>query len=122
MAGSGEPRTLLEALVREQHLSWEEAANLVAKTARKHEGISISISGRHLGRLARNERSGNRPNPATRRALQYTFNRSVDELLAPYVPGIATVLDDPKESTDASDMLAVAADRARRFMTSLQTL
>jgi hypothetical protein len=87
MARSGEPRTLLEALVREQHLSWEEAANLVVKTARKHEGISIPLSGRHLGRLARNERSGNRPNPATRRALQYTFNRPVDELLAPYIPG-----------------------------------
>jgi hypothetical protein len=61
MAGSEEPRTLLEALVREQHLSWEEAATLVVKTARKHEGVSISLSGRHLGRLARNERSGTGP-------------------------------------------------------------
>jgi hypothetical protein len=94
----------------------------VVKTARKHEGVSISLSGRHLGRLARNERFGNWPNPVTRRALQYTFNRPVNELLAPYIPGAPKVISDPKDNTDASEMLAVAADRARRFMTNLQTL
>ncbi len=57
------------------------------KTASKHEGTAISLTGRHLGRLVRGERSGNRPNPVTRRALQHTFNRPVDELLGPYIPG-----------------------------------
>lgn len=122
MAELGEPRTLLEALVRERQLSWDEAAKLVVKTAREHEGLSVSLSGRHLGRLARNERVGNRPNPATRRALQYTFNRPVDDLLAPYVSGDSTILGDPKGGTDASEVLTVAADRARRFMMSLQVL
>jgi hypothetical protein len=53
-----EPRTLLEAMVRQRQLSWDEAAALVVNTAKQHENISISLSGRHLGRLARNERSG----------------------------------------------------------------
>lgn len=123
MAELGGPRTLLEALVRERQLSWDEAAKLVVKTAREHEGLSISLSGRHLGRLARNERSGNRPNPATRRALQYTFNRSVDDLLAPYVPSGSAILGNAQSgSTETSEVLTVAADRARRFMVSLQTL
>ncbi|MBV9142493.1 MAG: hypothetical protein JO115_16550 [Pseudonocardiales bacterium] len=122
MAELGQPRTLLEALVRERQLSWDEAADLVVRTARKQEDISVSLSGRHLGRLARNERSGAWPNPATRRALQYTFDRPVDELLAPYVPGDPTILGGPKSGTQASEVLTVAADRARRFMVSLQTL
>jgi hypothetical protein len=121
MAEPGEPRTLLGALVRQRQLSWDEAAELVVRTAREQEGISISLSGRHLGRLARSERSGNRPNPVTRRALQYTFNRPVDELSGPYVPGDLDV-GDRKRGTEASEVLTVAADRARRFMTSLQTL
>jgi hypothetical protein len=122
MAELGQPRTLLEALVRERQLSWDEAADLVVRTARKQEDISVSLSGRHLGRLARNERSGTRPNPATRRALQYTFDRPVDELLAPYIPGNLTIPDGPKNGAETSEVLTVAADRARRFMVSLQTL
>ncbi len=49
MAEPGEPQTLLGALVRQRQLSWDEAADLVVKTAREQEGISISLSGRHLG-------------------------------------------------------------------------
>lgn len=109
-------------MVRQRQLSWDEAADLIMKTASKHEGIAVSLSGRHLGRLARGERSGNRPNPVTRRALQYTFNRPVDELLGPYTPGDLGVEDNSRRGTEASEVLGVAADRARRFMTSLQTL
>ncbi len=122
MAEPPAPRTLLEALVRQRQLSWDEAADLVVKTANNHEDIRISLSGRHLGRLARGERSGNRPNPATRRALQYTFNRPIDELLGPYTLSDLPVVGEPKRGTEASEVLTVAADRARRFMTSLQTL
>jgi hypothetical protein len=122
MAEPSAPRTLLEALVRQRQLSWDEAADLVVKTAKKHEDVFISLSGRHLGRLARGERSGNRPNPATRRALQYTFNRPVDELLGPYTPSDLPAVDELKRGAEASEVLTVAADRARRFLTSLQTL
>lgn len=122
MAELPAPRTLLEALIRQRQLSWDEAADLVVRTAKDHEHIRISLSGRHLGRLARGERSGNRPNPATRRALQYTFNRPVDELLGPYTLSDLLVVDEPKRGTEASEVLIVAADRARRFLTSLQTL
>ncbi|MGH8571612.1 MAG: XRE family transcriptional regulator, partial [Gammaproteobacteria bacterium] len=117
-----EPRTLLEAVVRQRQLSWDEAADLVVKTARQHEDLSLSLSGRHLGRLARGERSGSRPNPATRRALQYAFGRSVDQLLGPYTPGDLSARAESERGSEPSEVLTVAADRARRFMTSLQTL
>ena len=122
MANLGAPRTLLEAIVRQRQLSWDEAADMVVKTARQHEDISLSLSGRHLGRLARNERGGSWPNPATRRALQYAFNRPIEELLGPYTPGNLTGADESGRDVEASEVLTVAADRARRFMTSLQTL
>ena len=122
MSEPGEPRTLLEAVVRQRQLSWDEAAELVVKTARQHEDVSLSLSGRHLGRLARGERSGSRPNPATRRALQYTFGRSVDQLLAPFAPGDLSAEAESERGSQPSEVLTVAADRARRFMTSLQTL
>lgn len=122
MAEPVAPRTLLEALVRQRHLSWDEAAELVVKTARQHGDHRVSLSGRHLGRLARGERSGQRPNPATRRALQYTFNRPIDELLGPYRLDALTSVGELRSETEASEVLTVAADRARRFLTSLQTL
>ncbi|HEX2288929.1 MAG TPA: hypothetical protein VHH53_01710 [Pseudonocardiaceae bacterium] len=122
MAEPAEPRTLLEALVRQRQLSWDEAADLVVRTAKKHEDIGVSLSGRHLGRLARGERSSNRPNPVTRRALQYTFHRPIDELLGPYTPRDLPVIDELKHGPESSEVLTAATDRARRFMTSLQTL
>lgn len=122
MAEPVEPRTLLEAIVRQRQLSWDEAANLVVMTAKQHEDVSLSLSGRHLGRLARSERSGNRPNPVTRRALQYAFSRPVDQLLAPYTPGDLSVVAELERGSEPSEVLTVAANRARRFMTSLQTL
>lgn len=117
-----EPRTLLEAVVRQRQLSWDEAANLVVKTARQYEGRAVSLSGRHLGRLARGERAGCRPNPATRRALQYAFGQPVDQLLAPCTPGSLAAVSESERDSASSEVLTVAADRARRFMTSLQTL
>lgn len=117
------PRTLLEAIIRQRQLSWDEAANLIVMAAKEHEHVSISISGRHLGRLARNERSGSRPNPATRRALQYAFGRPVGELLAPYRPDdLLTTAAASERRAELSEVLTMAADRAQRFMTSLQTM
>src|ERR671915_253214 len=82
------PRTLLEALVRQRQLSWEEAARAISEAARKEGQGNLSLSSRHLARLARREKDGDvRPNPATCRALTYTFSHTIDELLAPYNPG-----------------------------------
>jgi hypothetical protein len=118
------PRTLLEALVRQRQLSWEEAARAVSDAAREHGEGALSLSSRHLARLARREREGNaRPNPATCRALQYAYGRSIEELLAPYGSGdlvvVGSKLIEPTPPT--SEVLTVAADRARRFLASLQT-
>lgn len=105
------PRTLLEAIVRQRQLSWQEAADLVVDTARQHEKAAVSMSGRHLGRLARGERSGGLPYPATRRALQHTFGRPIDELLARYVPGDLTGAAGacPSPAPDPRALLAAAA-------------
>ena len=119
------PRTLLEALVRQRSLSWDEAAVAVGDAAREHGERSLSLSSRHLARLARRERESDaRPNPATCRALQYAFGRSIDELLAPYAHGELVVVGSMsiEPATRTSEVLKVAADRARRFMSSLQTM
>jgi hypothetical protein len=118
------PRTVLEALVRQRQLSWDEAARAVSDAAREHGERALSLSSRHLARLARREREGDaRPNPATCRALQYAYGRSIEELLTPYVPGdLVVVGSKPIELTpQTSEVLTVAADRARRFLASLQT-
>ncbi len=124
MEESVAPRTLLEAIIRQRQVSLQEAADLVAETTRAHEKAVVSISRRHLGRLARGERAGTWPNPATRRALQHTFGRPIDELLAPYHPGdlldIASADSDP--GCQPREVLTMAADRARRFMAGLQTM
>jgi hypothetical protein len=119
------PRTLLEALVRQRRLSWDEAAAAVSKAAGERGERGLSLSSRHLARLARREREGGaQPNPATCRALEYTFGRSIEELLTPYGHGELVVagaqIIEPARQT--SEVLTVAADRARRFMTSLQTM
>lgn len=120
----GAPRTVLEAIVRQRQMSWEEAARAVGEAARERGERALSLSSRHLARLARREREGvARPNPATCRALQYAFGRPVEELLAPHVPGdlvVGSTTIDPIPQT--SEVLTVAADRARRFMASLQTM
>jgi hypothetical protein len=119
------PRTLLEAIVRQRRLSWEEAARAVSDAAQKHGERALSVSSRHLARLARRERAGEaRPNPATCRALEYAYGRPVEELLAPYVTrDLVVVGSTAVESVPhTSEVLTVAADRARRFMASLQTL
>lgn len=119
------PRTLLEALVRQRQLSWDEAARAVSAAAVERGERGLSLSSRHLARLARRERASEaRPNPATCRALQYAFGRSIEELLAPHIPGelvvVGSKLVEPAPHT--SEVLTVAADRARQFMSNLQTM
>src|SRR6266545_4759054 len=85
MAGSAdrEPRTLLEHLLWQHDRTYEELANDFLVTA-EATGERATITARHLGRLARGERSGASTTPATRRLLQKMFNRSIDELLGPW--------------------------------------
>jgi hypothetical protein len=78
-----EPRTLLEAIIRQQQLSWEEAARRVEQLAKEREGRIFALHPRHLRRLAKRERETT-PHPATSRALQYAFGHPVVDLLAPY--------------------------------------
>jgi hypothetical protein len=120
-----EPHTLLEALVRQRQLSWDEAARAVCEAAREHGERTLSLSSRHLARLARHEREGEAtPNPATCRALQYAFGRPIEELLTPLVQGQLVVVGsksiEPIQKT--SEVLTMAADRARHFMARLQTM
>ncbi|OLL89558.1 MULTISPECIES: XRE family transcriptional regulator [unclassified Pseudonocardia] len=127
MTESGEPRTLLEALIRQRQLTWDEAARFVAASAKEHEARSISLTPRHLARLARRERVTD-PQPATARALQYAFGHPVADLLAPYsaagdlvivssAPALVAAASDPDR-----EVLAVAADRAQRFALNLPGL
>ena len=123
MTESGEPRTLLEALIRQRQLTWDEAARVVQDAATGHERRSISLTGRHLARLARRERETN-PQPATARALQHAFGHSVVDLLSPYplVGDLVVVSSEPVAQTGPGaerEVVAVAADRAQRFALNL---
>lgn len=117
------PRTLLEALIRQQQLTWDEAARKVEQAAKEHERRSVSLTGRHLARLARRERETN-PNPSTSRALQHAFGHSVIDLLSPYqAAGDLIVLSESSDiasDTDAErEVLVVAANRAQQFALNL---
>ena len=118
-----EPRTLLEALVRQRQLSWEEAARAVSDAAREHGRARLSLSSRHLARLARRERTATRdrtPPPAGRCSTPtVTRSRSYSP---PTIRGTCSRWLEAIEPTPpTSEVLTVAADRARRFMASLQT-
>lgn len=125
-AGSG-PRTLLEALIRQQQLTWAEAARIVQQAAQKHEQRTISISARHLDRLARRERTVN-PNPSTSRALQHAFGHSIVDLLSPprTTKDAAALPSHPERVTADRDtereVLTMAADRAQRFALNLPSM
>lgn len=122
--GHQQPHTLLEALIRQQQLTWDEAARKVQQAAREHEHRSVSLTGRHLARLARRERSTN-PNPSTSRALQHAFGHSIIDLLAPYQLAGDLVVKSPSTReisprVDAErEVLAMAADRAQKFALNL---
>lgn len=123
MAEAQEPRTLLEALIRHQQLTWDEAARKTREAIAEREGRAISLTGRHLARLARRERTTD-PFPLTTRALQYAFGHPIADLLAPYrfagdlvVPSIAPDMS-PAPDPDR-EVLALAADRAQKFALNL---
>lgn len=111
-----EPRTVLEQLLRQQDRTYEEAAAEFERLAQTLGEHGLSITARHLRRLASGERSGT--NPSTRRVLRAMFNLPVDELLRP--PGIslsagpAGSADMPTSQTER-ELLEMAAEKSRRF-------
>ena len=84
-----QPRTVLEFLIWEKGLTYEELTREFNKVARTL-GERALITERHLRRLATRERPGARPTPTTRRVLEELFGRPVEELLRPFVqrPGL----------------------------------
>lgn len=117
MTGRRAPRTVFEELLRQSDRTYEEVALDFEATARQLGERGVSISARHLRRLASGECTGT--TPATRRVLQAMFDRRIDELLQPWPPD-GTAGDGPRGAEPRSDtapleVVTVAAQRAREF-------
>lgn len=85
-----QPPTVLARLITKFNLTYPEAAR------------DLGISERHLGRIARGERSTGSLHASTRRALEREFQRPIDELLSRYTPGATVRLTDSEH--DESDV------------------
>ena len=112
-----QPRTVFEELLRQQDRTYEEIARDFEKVARQLGEHGVSITARHLRRLASGERTGT--TPATRRVLQAMFNRRVDELLQCW-PSAGPAGGEPQCSQLTSfatplELLTSAAQRAHEF-------
>lgn len=112
-----EPRTVLEHMIQQRDRTYEELAEEFGRL-----GERVTISARHLGRLARGERGMAGTNPATRRALQAMFSLPVEELLRPWSPADLPAVrshDGTQTGLIVTDVdrsvLTMAAERARRF-------
>jgi hypothetical protein len=116
-------RTVLEELLRQQDRTYEEVARDFEKVAQQLDERGVSISTRHLRRLASGERTGT--TPATRRVLQAMFNRTAEELLQPWPPAelISGKLSCQQPSLRATppEILTMAAQRAHGFILISQT-
>ncbi|MFJ6196541.1 hypothetical protein [Micromonospora sp. NPDC092111] len=111
-----EPRTLLEYLIQQSDRTYEELADEFSRMDPR-----AAISARHLGRLARGERDLASSTPATRRALQVMFSKSIDELQRPWAPHqlipapVRHLVVDPTGAGPERNLLAMAAQRARQY-------
>lgn len=121
MAGStrqGDPRTMLEFLLRQQDRTFEEVVRDFGRLAEQMDE-DVTLSTRHLRRLASGERSNT--TPVMRRVLQAMFDKPLEELLAPWDGTLATV-DGPTglvlatgRPTADRELIQVAARRAKHF-------
>jgi hypothetical protein len=118
-----QPRTVFEGLLRRQDRTYEEITREFEKVAQQLGERGVSISTRHLRRLASGERTGT--TPATRRVLQAMFNRKVEDLLQPWPQGepVKDLVPSTPPSLDAKslEILATAAQRAHGFTSLAQT-
>lgn len=112
---SEQPATQLHALVQTSNLTWDEAARRAVDALAENEGENISLTGRHLARLARLERPGHRPTPIIRRALEYAFRQPVDQLLLPPNSPSGVTIASNSATASTSETLTMAAERARTF-------
>jgi hypothetical protein len=114
--GRTRARTMLEHLLWSEDHTYEEMAARFEQVALTL-GERASISPRHLRRLASGERTGT--TPVTRRVFQTMFGRSLDVLLSPLPehgdPAPPDRLPSETVSADEREMLAMAAQRARKF-------
>lgn len=107
---------MLEYLIQQSDRTYEELADEFSRMDSR-----AAISARHLGRLARGERDLASSTPATRRALQAMFNKSIDELQRPWAPHQMTpapdrhLVVDPTGAGPERNLLAMAAQRARQY-------
>lgn len=108
------PRTLLEHLLWQKDCTYEEGAAEFARIARDL-GEPATLSARHLRRLS----SGAVPDttPVTRRVLRVMFGQPLEVLLASWQPELEAA---PIAPTD-KEMLAMAAQRARKFTLAAQS-
>ncbi|MDX6235641.1 MAG: hypothetical protein QOG10_456 [Kribbellaceae bacterium] len=117
MAGRYTPRTVLAHLIQRRNQTYSE---IVAEFVE----LGGTITERHLRRLASGERAGT--TPQTRRTLQRMFGKPVEELLAPYVPELASqvvpaVAGGRITTGNEMEVLDMAASRARAFALAAQT-
>jgi len=88
-----EARTLLERLIRERRLTFEEFAEFAERFAREHREPG-TLSARHLQRLVTGRRHDGRPlgtvRPATARLLERIFQTDIDKLLTKPSPADST--------------------------------
>ncbi len=126
MAGRlvGKPRTVLEQLLDEMDHTQEEVTKQFDAKAAELGLRGVTMTERHLRRLASGERRGT--TPATRRVLRAMFGRPIDELLAPW-PGPAAGGVSPAGLVVASSLdssqedLGAASQRARQFAEYIKT-
>ncbi|MEW2527527.1 hypothetical protein [Streptomyces sp. NPDC047071] len=121
MAGNahqGDPRTLLEFLLREQPKTYDEVVRDFGRLAAEL-GENVTLSSRHLRRLASGQRAS--VTPVMRRVLQTMFGKPLNELLAPW-NGPLPAVDEPKglvlssnRPTADKELIAMAAHRAKSF-------
>jgi tetratricopeptide (TPR) repeat protein len=105
-----QPRTLLEAKIRERQQTYEEFVEYAERFARDHREVG-TLSLRHLQRLAAGRRSQDRPlgpvQPSTARLLERIFGLPIAELLGPPTP--------PRTHDDSDAELRLHLVTARRI-------
>lgn len=107
-------RTVLEYLIREQDRTYQEVADEFERIARDLGERGVSISVRHLRRLARGERTGGTSAaPAIRRVLTAQFNYPAKQLLEPFAQGeaVGLVSADPALPTVDTQKEALKAEQ-----------
>ncbi|MEV6554232.1 hypothetical protein AB0M22_00835 [Nocardia sp. NPDC051756] len=106
---------MLEKLLRERDRTYDEVVQDFEALARKLDEHGVSITARHLRRLASGERAGT--TPATRRVLQALFQLPIDDLLKPWSPQSGNSISTVDQSVGQSglELLTMAAEQSRKF-------